>query len=506
MTSKTKTFPLIPVISATALLSIIIWSYWPVLVTLIKYLYKDDDYSFGLLIPFVVAYIVYLKWPEIQQRSWQPSWLGLLVIAFGFGIYILGEIFGSSYIPSFSFVVVLAGLLFLVGGWALVRLMGFPLLLLILMIPSNTWFIKHISLRLQLISSTLASALLSGLGVPVLRQGNIIDLGVRQLQVVAACSGLRYILSLLTLGLIYCYFYQRRFWKAALLLVLLIPAAIIANALRVTAMALVPALQEEGFLHEFSGWLIFIGCLGILILFNWILNYLWPDRRAVDNPAGASKPPPSETRSSKSLSLYLIVALALVIGLNWVPHRLAQAPPVPLLQSFDQFPLVLGPWHGRRSYIDAATIKVLGTKDYLDATFIGPGNKPVSLWIAYYGNLRKQAGLIHSPFYCMTGSGWTIKEEKEIEMLPGKPVSYLLMKQGEDRQVVYYWFIQRGRWLSSMYANQIYLGIDNLMRGRANGALIRLMTPVDPDVPSARARLDDYAKLVVPLLSKFIPN
>lgn len=192
--------------------------------------------------------------------------------------------------------------------------------------------------------------------------------------------------------------------------------------------------------------------------------------------------------------------------LNSVPHRLAQAPPVPLLQSFDHFPLVLGPWQGRRGDIDASTVKVLGTKDYLNATFVGPGNKTVSLWIAYYGNLRKQAGIVHSPFYCMTGSGWTVKEEKEIEMLPGKPANYLLMEQGRDRQVVYYWFMQRGRWLSGMYSNQIYLGFDNLMSGRADGALIRLMTPVDPDVQSAKARLDDYAKLLVPLLSKFIPN
>lgn len=226
MEAKTKSFPIIPLISAVVLLSVIMWSYWPVLATLIKYIYRNDDYSFGLLIPFVVGYIVYLKWPEIQQKALQPSWLGLLIIAFGFGIYIVGEIFGSSYIPSFSFVVVISGLLFLVGSWELVRSMGFPLLLLILMIPSNTWFIKHVSLQLQLIASTLAAGILSGIGVPVLRQGNVIDLGVRQLQVVAACSGLRYILSLLTLGLIYCYFYQRRFWKAAVLIVSLIPAAI----------------------------------------------------------------------------------------------------------------------------------------------------------------------------------------------------------------------------------------------------------------------------------------
>ena len=259
MESPKKSLPITQLVFAAALLILIIWSYWPVLVILIKYIYKDDDYSFGLLIPFVVAYIVYLKWPEIRGRTWQPSWMGLLIMAFGFFLYWIGEVFGSAYIPSFSFVVVLAGLLYVVGGWELLRLLSFPLLLLILMIPSNTWFIKYVSLQLQLVSSTLATGFLRGLGLPVFRHGNVIDLGIRQLQVVAACSGLRYILSLLTLGLIYCYFYQRRFWKAAVLIVSLIPAAIIANALRVAAMALVPSLQEEGFWHDFTGWLIDFG-------------------------------------------------------------------------------------------------------------------------------------------------------------------------------------------------------------------------------------------------------
>jgi len=506
MESPKKSLPITQLVFAAALLILIIWSYWPVMVTLIKYLYRDDDYSFGLLIPFVVAYIVYLKWPEIQRGAWQPSWMGLLVIAFGFLLYLFGEILTSVYIPCFSFVVVLAGLLFLVGRGELVRLMSFPLLLLFLMIPSKTLIIRQISLHLQLISSILAAAILSGLGVPVLRQGNVIDLGVRQLQVVAACSGLRYILSLLTLGLIYCYFYQRRFWKAAVLIVSLIPAAIIANALRVAAMALVPALQEEGFWHDFTGWLIFIGCFGLLALLNWLLDYLWPNLRHSESTEAASEPPATLSRSSKSLSPYLIAALALVILLNLVPHRLAQAPAVPLLQSFDQFPLTLGPWQGKRSSLDPATIKVLGTKDYFDAAYVGPQNKPVSLWIAYYGNLKEAEGLQHTPMICMTGGGWDIKENKTIDMLPGKPVTYLLMQQGTGRLLVYYWFIQRGRWLPTENSTDIRLRIDSLWNRRADGALIRLTTPVDQDIQSAKERLADYAKLVVPLLPKFIPN
>jgi exosortase len=122
------------------------------------------------------------------------------------------------------------------GGWGLVRLLGFPLFLLILMFPLPGLLTKQLTLPLQLISSRLATTMLQMVGIPAFCQGNVIDLGVRQMQMVEACSGLRYILALFALGVIFCYFFQRRLWKILLLLMVLIPSAIVANAFRVMAM------------------------------------------------------------------------------------------------------------------------------------------------------------------------------------------------------------------------------------------------------------------------------
>jgi EpsI family protein len=271
-------------------------------------------------------------------------------------------------------------------------------------------------------------------------------------------------------------------------------------------MGLFPSLQEEGFWHNFSGWLIFIGCFGFLVLLNRLLDYWRPNVRHSEGQELAPESPIASTMSGKSLSLYLISALALVILVSPVPLRLAQVPEMPLLQTFDRFPLKLGPWQGQREYVDAQTLGVLGTKDYFDATFIGLENKPVFLWIAYYGNMKKRGGLLHSPLVCMTGGGWDIKESMELDMLPGRPVNYLLMEQGDQRVVVYYWYIQRGRWLPNEYYNKLYLGLDSLFKHRADGALIRLTTPVENDVESAKKRLNEYAQMLVPILPKFIPN
>jgi exosortase len=216
-----------------------------------------------------------------------------LFVAVGFALYIVGELGADLYVPRVSFVIVITGLLFLMGGWGLVRLLLFPLFLLILMFPLPGLLTKQLTMPLQLISSRLATAMLQMVGIPAFCQGNVIDLGVRQMQMVEACSGLRYILALFALGVIFCYFFQRRLWKILLLLMVLIPSAIVANALRVMAMGIIPALLLPGFWHAFSGWLIFVFCLGILSLINWILNMIQPLAALPPDPFAPLSPLPS---------------------------------------------------------------------------------------------------------------------------------------------------------------------------------------------------------------------
>ena len=134
------------------------------------------------------------------------------------------------------------------------------------------------------------------------------------MQIVSACSGLRYILALLALGIIFCYFYQRRPWKAALLLLSLIPAAIIANALRVAAMGIFPALQE-GFWHGFSGWLIFLFCFAFLALFNWLLSWRQPKTEAL----AVKEAPPTGRLSHARPAFFapLLVAIIMVLGAGY---------------------------------------------------------------------------------------------------------------------------------------------------------------------------------------------
>lgn len=504
-----KETPLIlykPFILPIILIIGVLWLYLPILTNLFSDLTTNEDYSFGLLLPFVSGYIIYLKWPQIRNVVWRPSWLGLVFLALGLGASLLGQLSLSLFVQRFSFLLALVGVIFIIGGWNLFKQLSFPLLLLALMIPGPEAIMKKLTFPLQLTSSSLAAFCLQMLGIPVLRQGNVIDLGVRQLQVVQACSGLRYILSLMALGIIYCYFYQQRLWKAALLLIFLIPAAIVANALRVAAMGIFPSLQE-GFLHQFSGWLIFLFCFAAMSLFNWLLNLIHPESTGVKHNPEPSGPVDSVVPDKRvSHTYYVLAAIAVILIFGQVDRTLSKVQPIQLLKSLDSFPLQLGDWQGQSSTIREDIFKETGADSYFNADYIDPSKGPVGLWIAFYG--RHNSGiLMHNPKVCMVGGGWRIIDSKIQNVADGLPVNVLLLENSGVRSLVYYWYLQQGRWVANISTfKPLVVGYSGLIRRRTDFVLMRLSTPVRSDLQSATEQLNSFAQLLIPVLPQFFPQ
>jgi EpsI family protein len=309
----------------------------------------------------------------------------------------------------------------------------------------------------------------------------------------------------LALGFIYCYFYQRCVWKATFLLISLIPASIIANALRVAAMGIYPALQE-GFWHGFSGWLIFLFCFGFLAFFNWFLNRLSPQAQGII----ASVPKDDQLQapvSSKAPLPYLYVALCIVILGGIVNHTICDPPSVPLLQSLDNFPLQLNGWQGKRTFISSEIFEKTEADSYFDAEYTSSGKQAVSLYIASYEKQTTAGGLGHNPAACMTGSGWHPVASGIKEIAPGLSVNYLLLTR-QDASIpilVYYWNIHQGHWmaLSSPRLYKLFTIYNYLRVRRSDWALIRIITPVENDVEAANDRLASFARLLLPVLPQF---
>jgi exosortase len=241
---------------------------------LIRQWNNDPDMGHGFFVPAVVAYIVWQYRDDLCAMKPEPNLWGLLVIAWGALQLLLGTLGTELFTARMSFVVTLIGIVWTLGGTRMLRKLAFPLFLLFFMLPIPAVIYSAATFKLQILASQLADSALTLLSVPVLREGNVLELPNQKLSVVDACSGIRSLLSLTFLSLVYGYFFERKTWVRIVLFLSTIPIAIIANASRVTItgiMTQIKAELAEGFFHEAEGWVIFMVALVILIVWHQVL-------------------------------------------------------------------------------------------------------------------------------------------------------------------------------------------------------------------------------------------
>lgn len=252
--------------------------YGAVLWRLIHQWSTDDDMGHGFFVPIVAGYIVWQRRQEIAEAWGPPNWWGLIVVAWG-AAQLYGATLGAElFLARTAFIVSLAGMVLFLGGTRVLRLVAFPLFLLLFMVPIPAIVYNVITFKLQTLASELAETALGALGVPVLREGHILRLPSQSLSVVEACSGIRSLLTLSFLSLVYAYSFDKKVWMRAVLLVATVPIAIVANAFRVTVSGLLSQVNPElaeGVFHSAAGWLIFMFGLLLLALVHVTINWGW---------------------------------------------------------------------------------------------------------------------------------------------------------------------------------------------------------------------------------------
>jgi exosortase len=258
-------------------------AYLRVLQKLVLDWWQFPDFSHGFLVPPFAAYVLWRKRERLLRTPISPTWSGVALVAFGLLILLVG-IYGSElFLSRVSLVLVLAGLVLSFGGREMLAETRFALLILLLAIPIPAIVYSQITLPLQMLASKLASALLPLFGVPVLRDGNIIQLPVMTLEVAEACSGIRSLMSLLTLSIFYGYFLDRSMWQRTVLAIFSVPIAIAANAVRILGTGLCVQYWDPdkatGFFHEFSGWVMFLVSLVCLVAVDRVLCVFFIKRR-----------------------------------------------------------------------------------------------------------------------------------------------------------------------------------------------------------------------------------
>jgi exosortase len=268
-------------IGVLAVLSL--WLYWSTIIHLVSQWSHDEDFSHGFFVPLFAGFVLWQQRNRLRRLAPQPSWPGLAVLASALCLLLVGQMGAELFLARASLLLLLAGIIVLFLGWNFFRAVLFPWAFLLLMIPIPKLLFNQITFPLQLLASKVAAVTLPPLGVPVFREGNVINLPSMALEVAEACSGIRSLMSLVTLAIIYGYLMERRLWVRWLLALASVPIAVAANSIRIIGTGLLvqywDAEKAEGYFHASWGWIIFVISLLMLYALHAFIRWLWPDRR-----------------------------------------------------------------------------------------------------------------------------------------------------------------------------------------------------------------------------------
>jgi exosortase D (VPLPA-CTERM-specific) len=501
--------------------SLLIFIFYDGLAEMVRRWSSSEEYGYGYLIPAISIFLIWQKSDLLQGMQFSGTWTGLAVVLAGVALCVLGVMSSLYVIIQYSFVIALTGVALTLVGWRGIRLLRAPLLFLVFMIPLPAFIYNNLSSQLQLVSSEIGVALIRLFNISVHLEGNIIDLGAYRLQVVDACSGLRYLFPLVSLSFVAAYIYRAAFWKRGILFLSSIPITILMNSIRVGVIGVLVEYwgseQAEGLLHYFEGWVIFVTCIGILVGEMWILARFGKEQRPFREVFGLELPelPPEDaTRHYRHVPVQFMTTVAVLLAASVAVTSVGErAEVIPPRRDFTNFPTKVGEWEGKQDHLEQIYLDTLKVDDYLIADYADTTGDAINLYVAYYSSQR--AGqTVHSPRSCIPGGGWRIDSltKHDIDIEHGNAgvlaASRALVSKGDVTQLVYYWFQQRGRVIANEYLLKWYLFWDSLTRRRTDGALVRITALIGPgkDISAADRELGEFATKVVPLLGDYVPN
>ena len=505
---------------ALAIISLVA-AFYPGLVKMIQLWNTFEEYSYAWFIVPIVVFLIWQKSIELRQAELEGTWHGLIFVLLAAIMCIAGRLSLVRLLLQYGFVMGLFGVSLCAIGWRGVRLIAIPLAFLLLMIPLPHFVFYEITQQLQLLSSQLGVALIRACDISVFLEGNVIDLGSYKLQVAEACSGLRYLFPLIALGCLAAYFFRAAMWKRILVLLSTLPLTVIINSVRIGLIGVTveywgPSMAE-GVLHQFEGWFMFMICLGLLLSEMALLAAIGQRSKTLRSTFGFDFPtaPPEHTpvlirKTSRPLQAAAVLVAAFSVFTLLVPMR---SEVVPQRQSFASYPLQLpGGWVGRTGRLDDDIIATLELDDYLLVDYFDSAGHTINYYIAYYATQTGAEKASHSPRTCIPGGGWTITDFKQIA-IPLKngtlqPANRAIIERGGQRSLVYYWFKQRGRLLTNEWLVKWYIFHDSIARGRTDGALVRLVTPVPrgTSVEAADHILANFIRTTDPTISAYVPD
>jgi exosortase D (VPLPA-CTERM-specific) len=482
---------------------------------------NSPEYNYGPIIPFIAAAML---WRDLRRSAVpaSPGWAGVAIVGLGLLIGQFGILAAFVFIGEIGLLITIIGLFVTFHGWRRSLSVWPGLVYLGFAVPLTNMLLFNLSEHLQLISSQLGVAFIRSFGIPVYLEGNVIDLGQFKLQVVEACSGLRYLFPLASFGFLCAYLFVAPAWQRVLVFLSSAPITVLMNSLRIGITGILVDRfgieAAQGFFHDFEGWIIFCGCVAFMLIEMKVLVYVGRDDRSLLRRLDLDFMPQS-TPGISSFGGHIrpaIGALAITVAALGLGSLVGTHDEVATTRSsFSIFPREIADWRGSEAPVDQASLDVLKPYDYLSLNFVsGADRNIVNLWSTYFASQRV-GSLAHSPSTCIPGGGWQIEQMNVAVIpqgaLPGSSavsVNRILIQKDGQRELVYYWFQGRGRVETSETLVKWHILTDALSRNRTDGALVRLVTSVghDGEIAEADATLQKFMLESMPLLSAYIPN
>lgn len=495
-----------------------------VMVKLVSDWRADENYSHGFLVLPLAIYMVWRQRHQLASIPVRPSLGGFWLIAGSILTLAAGRLGAELYLTRLAMIVAAAGVVAFLWGFRHLRAISFAFLLVFLSIPIPAIVFNQIAFPLQLLASRFGETAISACGIPVLREGNIIVLASTTLEVAEACSGIRSLVSLLTLALVWGYFSDAPGWLRWLLALSSIPIAVFSNGIRVAGTGIAAYLlgpaAAEGFFHTFSGWIVFIVAVMLLLVVHRLGVWVGRGRASGQTVASADVAAQSQgasvdtTGPQRRLERRALIAAGCLGIAAASLNAMTRTEATGLRQPLATLPLTLGGWEGENGPpFDAQVLKTLGVDDYITRAYHRPGSRWVNLYVGYYKSQR-QGQTMHSPLNCMPGAGWEPIDRSRVGVptleagdnsgLRGE-MNRLVIQKGLDRQLVLYWYQAHGRIVASEYWGKIYTVVDAVRLNRSNGSMVRVIVPITSADPAAERAAEqtalDFVRMLVPVLS-----
>ena len=491
--------------------------------------WTDENYSHGLLVPLVIAIIVWKEWDALSNYDLRPSIIpGGAAILVAILMLSAGVLGAELFTQRMSLVVMLAGIVVFFFGARVLSALAVPFALLLLAIPIPQIIFNRIAFPLQIWASKMAVWGIRVFDVPTLRKGNVIDIlpsGATQtisLEVVEACSGIRSLMTLVTLALILVYFTRRddsgRFAnmsrhdliRAVVLMISAVPIAVLTNAARVTATGVLTysygKQATEGWWHDASGWLVFVVALVLLIGVNFLFKKF--QREDAKTQISVAIQNPRSKIQDRTVWPLVAVLVGAGFAVNWFANRSEVAA--------DRRPLaelstMLGDWRQRGNEIKFgyATESVLKTTDYTMREYTNPEGRVANIYVGYYASQRTGA-TYHSPQNCLPGAGWVLTDPQRVEIVTADGRTFTanryIIENGIYKEVMIYWYQGRGRTEASEYLDKVNTVLDSVTRRRTDAAMVRVMTSVGNDENASLNAATTLAARLADELTPFVPE